>query len=195
MAEVRRSSNAGGTRRRALCQLAAFMAGSPLLEWAALAGEAAASQQPASAGQQAPPSRPGVIRPPVYKDEIMKVINLHEFEDLAKKKVSVQAYNYIAAGAADELTLQANRAAFGDFWVRRKVMVDVSKIDTTVDLLGHKLEHPILLGPVGLRTLMDPDGERLTARAAAHTKSVLVGVQPAVVQGGDARTWCAAGSG
>ena len=39
----------------------------------------------------------------------MKVVNLHEFEELAKKKVSVQAYNYIAAGAADELTLKANR--------------------------------------------------------------------------------------
>jgi isopentenyl diphosphate isomerase/L-lactate dehydrogenase-like FMN-dependent dehydrogenase len=112
----------------------------------------------------------------------MKVVNLHEFEDLAKKNVSIQAYNYIAAGAADELTLQANRSAFGDFWVRRKVMVDVSTIDTTVELLGRKLEHPILLGPVGLRTLMNPDGERMTARAAAHTKSILVGVQPSVVQ-------------
>jgi isopentenyl diphosphate isomerase/L-lactate dehydrogenase-like FMN-dependent dehydrogenase len=123
-----------------------------------------------------------MIRPPEYRDEIMKVVNLHEFEDLAKKNVSIQAYNYIAAGAADELTLQANRSAFGDFWVRRKVMVDVSTIDTTVELLGRKLEHPILLGPVGLRTLMNPDGERMTARAAAHTKSILVGVQPSVVQ-------------
>jgi isopentenyl diphosphate isomerase/L-lactate dehydrogenase-like FMN-dependent dehydrogenase len=123
-----------------------------------------------------------MIRPPAYRDEIMKVVNLHEFEDLARKNVSVQAYNYIAAGAADELTLRANRSAFGDFWVRRKVMVDVSKIDTTVDLLGRTLEHPILLGPVGLRSLMNPDGERLTARAAAHTKSVLVGVQPAIAQ-------------
>jgi isopentenyl diphosphate isomerase/L-lactate dehydrogenase-like FMN-dependent dehydrogenase len=159
------------------------MAGSPLVQWAAFAGEASAAQQGA-AGQQGPaaPARPGVIRPPAYRDEIMKVVNLHEFEDLARKKVSVQAYNYIAAGAADELTLKANRSAFGDYWVRRKVMVDVSRIDTTVELFGRKLEHPIMLGPVGLRTLMNPDGERLTARAAAHTKSVLVGVQAGVLQ-------------
>ena len=182
MSEVHRSQEAGHTRRRAFCQLAAFMAGSPLVEWAALAAQAPAGQQPATTPAQPVPSRPGMIRPPVYRDEIMKVVNLHEFEALAKKKVSVQAYDYIAAGAADELTLRANRSAFGDYWVRRKVMVDVSKIDTSVDLLGHKLEHPILLGPVGLRTLMNPDGERLTARAAAHTKSILVGVQPAVVQ-------------
>jgi isopentenyl diphosphate isomerase/L-lactate dehydrogenase-like FMN-dependent dehydrogenase len=183
MSEVGPSRNTGNPRRRALCQLAAFMAGSPLVQWAAFAGEASAAQQGA-AGQQGPaaPARPGVIRPPAYRDEIMKVVNLHEFEDLARKKVSVQAYNYIAAGAADELTLKANRSAFGDYWVRRKVMVDVSRIDTTVELFGRKLEHPIMLGPVGLRTLMNPDGERLTARAAAHTKSVLVGVQAGVLQ-------------
>ena len=105
MSEVSRSPIAGGTRRRALCQLAAFMTGSPLVEWASLANEAAARQQSATAAQPSPPQRPGVIRPPAYRDEIMKVVNLHEFEDLAKKKVSEQAYNYIAAGAADELTL------------------------------------------------------------------------------------------
>lgn len=169
-------------RRRALCQLGAFIAGSPLLKWApAAAAQTAAGQQPGAAPAQ-PTSRPGMIRPPMYRDEIMQVVNLHEFEDLAKQNVSTQAYNYIAAGAADELTLNANRAAFGDYWVRRKVMVDVSNIDTTVELFGQKLEHPILLGPVGLRSLMNADGERMTARAAAHTKSILVGVQPGVVQ-------------
>jgi 4-hydroxymandelate oxidase len=80
--------------------------------------------------------------------------------------------------------------------VRRKVMVDVSRIDTSLELLGRKLEHPILLGPVGLRTLMAPDGERLTARAAEHTKSILVGVNPTVVQelskSGQAPMWWAA---
>jgi isopentenyl diphosphate isomerase/L-lactate dehydrogenase-like FMN-dependent dehydrogenase len=179
MTDVSRLPKVGHSRRSAVCQLAAFMAGSPLLEWTALAAQAPGGQKPATPPV---PSRPGMIRPPVYRDAIMKVVNLHEFEDLARKNVSEQAYNYIAAGAADELTLKANRTAFGDFWIRRKVMVDVSKIDTTVQLFGQTLEHPILLGPVGLRTLMNADGERLTARAAAHTKSILVGVQPAVVQ-------------
>jgi 4-hydroxymandelate oxidase len=182
MSDASCSPKDGHTRRRAVCQLAAFMAGSPLVEWAEAAAQAPAGQGPPGGATTTRPSRPGMIRPPEYRDEIMKVVNLHEFEELAKKTVSLQAYNYIAAGAADELTLQANRSAFGDFWVRRKVMVDVSVSDTTLELLGHKLEHPILLGPVGLRTLMNPDGERMTARAAARTKSILVGVQPTVVQ-------------
>ena len=182
MTEVSRLPEAGHSRRRAFCHLAALVAGSPLLEWNALAAQAPVGEPPATGAPPAAPTRPGVVRPPAYRDDIMKVVNLHEFEELAKKKVSIQAYNYVAAGAADELTLKANREAFGDFWVRRKVMVDVSRIDTSVELLGRKLEHPILLGPVGVRSVMFPDGERLTAQAAAHTKSVMVGLSPGVLQ-------------
>ena len=66
----------------------------------------------------------------------MKVINLHEFEDAAKKALSVAAYDYVAAGAGDELTLRANREAFSHYWIRRKVMVDVTKVDTSFELFG-----------------------------------------------------------
>lgn len=112
----------------------------------------------------------------------MRVINLHEFEDVARKKLSAPAYDYIAAGAADELTLAANRAAFGDYWVRRRVMVDVSHIDTSVEFLDQKLDHPILLGPVGLRRLLNPAGDRLTALAAFQSKAILVGAPRNVMQ-------------
>src|ERR1700733_10405320 len=39
-----------------------------------------------------------MVRPPDSSDDIMRVINLHEFEGVAKKKISSQAYDYIAAG-------------------------------------------------------------------------------------------------
>jgi hypothetical protein len=90
MTDVSRLPKVGHSRRSAVCQLAAFMAGSPLLEWTALAAQAPGGQKPATPPV---PSRPGMIRPPVYRDAIMKVVNLHEFEDLARKNVSEQAYN------------------------------------------------------------------------------------------------------
>jgi 4-hydroxymandelate oxidase len=136
---------------------------------------APAPTDPAAARRAAREAR--VIRPPDYSDDIMRVINLHEFEGVAKKKLSTQAYNYIAAGAADELTLRANRAAFGDYWIRRRVMVDTSTVDTSLELLGHKLDHPVLLGPVGLRRLLNPNGDRLTALAAHQSKAILVGTR------------------
>jgi 4-hydroxymandelate oxidase len=170
--------------------MATFMAASPLVsivdangdpvpaprEDAAQQGGAPTGQRPAgAAGRQ--PDPPGVVRPPTYRDEIMNVINLHEFEDAAKKSLSVAAYDYVAAGAGDELTLGANREAYSHYWIRRKVMVDVSKIDTSLELLGQKLEHPILLGPGGGKNIVAANGEALAAQAARQSNALMVGGQ------------------
>jgi isopentenyl diphosphate isomerase/L-lactate dehydrogenase-like FMN-dependent dehydrogenase len=186
MADVTQRSSIRASRRRAIRNLAAFAAGSPLMTLVDSDGEPVQTG-PGQSG------RPPVISPPVYRDEIMKVINLHEFEDAAKKALSVAAYDYVAAGAGDELTLRANREAFSHYWVRRKIMVDVSHIDTSLELLGQKLEHPILLGPGGAKNIMIADGERLTAQAARSSKAVMVGGQNNVLtelgKAGQAPNW------
>lgn len=149
----------------------------------AIASRAAAQEEkgPEPGQPGGPPlpttSRSGfpIVALPTYSSGLMDVINLHEFEGVAKRKVSELAYNYIRAGAGDDLTIKANLAAFGDYWVRRKIMLDVSHVDTSIELLGHTQEHPILLGPVGLRRLMHPDGDRLTILAAHQSKAILIG--------------------
>jgi isopentenyl diphosphate isomerase/L-lactate dehydrogenase-like FMN-dependent dehydrogenase len=96
-----------------------------------------------------------VVAIPTYGQALMDVINTHEFEPIAKKSISTYAYDYIRAGAGDDLTLQANLAAYDDF--------------------GEHWDHPIMLGPVGLRRLLHPDGDRLTILAAHQSKAVLIG--------------------
>src|SRR5213592_24613 len=194
--------NRRASRRRAIQSLATMMAGSPLLGLvdangdpvgAAQAGGGAQTGRQGGPGAARPADRPDVIRPPAYRDEIMKVINLHEFEDAARKSLSVAAYDYVAAGAGDELTLRANREAFGHYWVRRKVMVDVSNVDTSVELFGQKYDHPILLGPGGGKNIVAPDGERLSAVAARQSKAIIVGGQNPMLaemgKGGQAPVW------
>src|SRR4029453_2353557 len=96
---------AAGSRRRAIRNLATFMGGSPLMSLIDANGDPVQAPPAGSATQtgrqgrpDTPRDRPDVIRPPAYRDEIMKVINLHEFEDAAKKALSVAAYDYVAAG-------------------------------------------------------------------------------------------------
>ena len=156
------------TRRTALRLLGAMVA-SPVVLSAGLAGVAPRRAR----GEQQ--ERPGTIRLPEYAPEVMAPVNLHDFEAEAIPNLSQQAYDYIAAGAADELTLNANREAYSRYWIRRGVMRDVSVVDTSIELFGQRLEHPILLGPVGLRSLLNPDGHILTARAAHNTGTILVG--------------------
>jgi isopentenyl diphosphate isomerase/L-lactate dehydrogenase-like FMN-dependent dehydrogenase len=117
---------------------------------------------------------PDTIAPPEYSPDIMAPINLHEFEEVAKKKLNQLAYDYVAGGAAEELTMRANREAYDRFWIRRRIMHDVSAIDTSLTLLGQKLEHPILLAPAGAKPLLHPEGDKVCARAAKHTKSIYV---------------------
>src|SRR6185503_11240178 len=92
---------------------------------------------------------------------------LADFEPLAKERLSHFAYEYISSGAADELTIRWNREAFDQIRLRPKVLVDVEKIDTRVNLFGQEMPHPILLAPTARHRLSHPEGEVATARGAS----------------------------
>jgi isopentenyl diphosphate isomerase/L-lactate dehydrogenase-like FMN-dependent dehydrogenase len=145
-------------RRQALQSLFSFAAASPLWSFSAPAG----------------PQRKETIFPPNYGGEVMGPVNLHEMEEVARKKLHKLAYDFVAGGVEDELTLRANREAITRIHLRPRVMVDVSKIDTSLELLGKKLEYPILLAPTGGKELVIPDGDLHAAKAAAATKTVYV---------------------
>src|SRR4051812_49686755 len=85
----------------------------------------------------------------------------------AKQALNARAYAYVAGGAGDEATQRANRAAFDRWAVVPRVLRDVSVRDTSVELFGHRLPAPLLLGPVGALELVHPEADLAVARAAA----------------------------
>jgi isopentenyl diphosphate isomerase/L-lactate dehydrogenase-like FMN-dependent dehydrogenase len=95
-------------------------------------------------------------------------------EEAARASLSEAAYHYYAGGAEDEVTLRANRAAFGRFYLRPRVLVDVGEVDLSVELLGERLSMPVLLAPTAFQRLAHPDGEQATARAARAAGTLLV---------------------
>ena len=100
--------------------------------------------------------------------------SLPDYERIARERLSDQSYAFVAGGAADELTLRANREAYDRIQLDPRVLVDVSHLDTRVTLLGHELAHPILLAPTGYHRLLHPDGEIGTARGASAAGATLV---------------------
>ena len=68
-------------------------------------------------------------------------------------------YEFVAAGAGDEVTLLDNQAAFDRIKLRQRVLRDVFAIDTQVELFGSNRPHPILLASTSLQRLSHPDGE------------------------------------
>ena len=94
-------------------------------------------------------------------------VNVEEFEAIARGRLDGPVYDYFAGGAEDESTVRGNREAFRRLSLRYRVLVDVTRVETSSQLLGVPLTFPVLLAPTALHRLAHPEAEAATARAAA----------------------------
>lgn len=101
-------------------------------------------------------------------------VNLFEFAHLARKRLTRMAFEYIAGGAADEITLRRNRESFHRILLKPRVLRDVSKLDTRLELFGQTLDFPILLAPTAYHKLVHPEGELATVQGAGAARATLV---------------------
>jgi 4-hydroxymandelate oxidase len=104
----------------------------------------------------------------------MNLINLADYEALAREKLSETTWDYYAGGAEDERTVADNCQAFRLIKLRPRVLVDVAKRDLTTEVLGQPIALPVLLGPTTHQRLAHPDAEIASARAAAATGTIFV---------------------
>jgi 4-hydroxymandelate oxidase len=102
------------------------------------------------------------------------VVTLSDHEAHARTRLDDNAWAYFSGGAADELTLRANRNAWDQLPLLPRVLQPLAGGHTRVTLLGRTLAHPILLAPVAYQRLAHPDGELATAHAAAALGAGLV---------------------
>lgn len=125
-------------------------------------------------------------------DEITGPVNVHEFEALAKRKLNKLAYDFIAGGVEDELTLRANREGYKRWFLVPRVMTDVSEVDTSTTILGMKLEAPIIVAPTGGKNLVIPNAELLVARAGLAQQTIVAsggGGPEKVIEEGKPLVW------
>lgn len=102
------------------------------------------------------------------------VVTLADHEAHARTRLDENAWAYFSGGAADELTLRANRSAWDGLQLLPRVLQPLAGGHTRVQLLGRTLAHPILLAPVAYQQLAHPEGELATAHAAAALGAGLV---------------------
>ena len=93
--------------------------------------------------------------------------DLTRLEGLAERRLSARAFGYVAGSAGGESTARANRAAFERVRIVPRMLRDVAHRDLSVEVLGTAMPAPVLLGPVGVLSILHPEGERAVARAAA----------------------------
>ncbi len=107
---------------------------------------------------------------PLYPHDLIAspkdAINVFDFEPVARKNVPPAHFGYMASGIDDEVTLRANREGFLKFQLRPRRLVDVSKVDMSIELFGATWASPIVIAPTGGNKAQHPDGEIAVARAA-----------------------------
>jgi isopentenyl diphosphate isomerase/L-lactate dehydrogenase-like FMN-dependent dehydrogenase len=95
------------------------------------------------------------------------LINVADYLEAAAQHVDPAVWCYFEGGAADEVTLRANVAAYGRWILRPRMLVDVSEVTTATTLLGTPVSLPLGIAPFAMQRLLVPEGECATARAAA----------------------------
>lgn len=121
-------------------------------------------RQDASAHRQAG-YRAGTIA--AMRGTLADIVALADFEAAARDAMDPAAFDYVAGGAWDEITLAENEVAWRRYRLRPRVLTDVSRIDTSTTMLGLPTTMPLAIAPMAAHGLAHPDGELATARAAA----------------------------
>ncbi len=156
------------SRRRFL----AFLAGSPVLAAAGLnapllrriiEGSPTGDVDALAAAQQA-------VQDTVRSAALIKTpkdaLSVFDFEGVARQKIPLAHWGYLATGTDGDETIQANRDGFTKWSIKPRRLIDVSTVDASVSLYGTSYPTPIVINPVGSQKAFHPQGEIAVARAA-----------------------------
>lgn len=78
------------------------------------------------------------------------------------------AYEYLEGGAEDWRTAARNVSTFEGVGLEPRVLVDVSTVDPSTELFGHRLAFPAAVGPTGLNGLFRHRADEHLAAAAGR---------------------------
>lgn len=96
----------------------------------------------------------------------------HTIDDLrahARGILPDNIFRHIIGGAGEERTMASNRAGFGQYRLRPRVLTDVSSIDLSTEVLGVRMSAPVFISPAGGIGMVRENGEATVARVSRDT--------------------------
>lgn len=103
-----------------------------------------------------------------------QLASLADYELLAEDFMSAVAWAYVQGGSGDEQAVLRNRTAFARYQWLPGLLTDCRAGHSQTRLLDTPFRHPFVLAPVAYQTLVHPQGEMETARAAEATDTLMV---------------------
>lgn len=104
-----------------------------------------------------------------FFDQVSKMFPLPSVSDyrlLAKKRLPRPLFEFIDGGAFNEVTMRQNAQDYEHIQLRKRVLRNVSQIDTKITLFGQEMDQPLILAPIGFAGVYARRGEVQAARAA-----------------------------
>lgn len=153
MGPIEKQWASGLTRRRALAALGGMLAGSPSLLRAQL--------------------DPRSTQPQIRTPSLNEMLEVYDFERVAQDNVNRAAWNWTARGRDGEWSLRRNRIAFDWVDLVEQPGGTVQTVDTSTEVLGVRLSHPIFACPSTAQVQMHPSGDAGTYQGIAATGGLM----------------------
>ncbi|MEY4400171.1 MAG: hypothetical protein RL072_36 [Actinomycetota bacterium] len=99
---------------------------------------------------------------------LTKCGDIGDVRRLAKRNLPGGVFDYFDGAAETEWSLANNSAAFDRVHLKPRVLVDVSKVDTTTTVMGQHMRYPFAFSPTGFTRIATSAGELAVARVAAR---------------------------
>ena len=100
------------------------------------------------------------------KRRLKGALTIYDLRDIAQRRTPKAAFDYTEGAAEAEISLARARQAFEDIEFHPSILRDVSKVDTSVNVLGGTSAMPFGIAPTGFTRLMQTEGEIAGAGAA-----------------------------
>ena len=154
-----------------------------------------------TSNETAPPQQFGDWQYSIYLRALAGEPPDHPFswEDLERRAAeSVEAgpRGFVWGGAGTGDTMRANLDALRRWRIVPRMLCDTSQRDLRTTVLGTEMPAPVLLAPIGVQTILHPDGELASARAAAALGVPLIAstaaahsLEDVAAAAGDAPRW------
>ena len=101
-------------------------------------------------------------------------INLYDYEARAKQALPHNNWEFIEAGAMDEITTRRNRSAYEEITLRPRFLRDISDRQLSTTVLGTEISFPVMISPAGGHMNAHPEGELATARGAGMSNTLMM---------------------
>jgi L-lactate dehydrogenase (cytochrome) len=102
------------------------------------------------------------------------LLSLEEIEQAGRRHLPRPLRAYVSGGVEDNVSLEANRAAFREYGFVPRVLVNVAQRSQATTLFGHRYAMPAGIAPMGICAMTAYRGDLALARGAAAENALMI---------------------